>query len=82
MKAKNDNARVVYQDGEVVAQNRFEKNPRVKANFNSDLQGVAVDKVKRFELSASIGSQDSMKSNSERVEHLLRSVDKTKRNTT
>jgi len=51
-----DHSRIVYQEGEVVPQNRFEKNKRVKTNFNSDLLGVAAEKVKKLELSASIGS--------------------------
>ena len=52
----------------------------MKTNFNSDLVGVAADKVKKMEI-ASIGSHDSITmSNSERVEMLLRSD--TKRSTT
>ena len=47
----------------------------MKANFNSDLVGVAAAKIKKFEI-ASNASQDSITmSNGERVERLLRSVD-------
>ena len=52
----------------------------VKANFNSDLFKVAEDKVQHLEI-ASVGSQGSYMSNGERVERLLRSVDKKRSST-
>ena len=66
----------IYEEGD--PRNRFaveNSHKRVKANFNSDLVGVAADKIKKFEI-ASNASQDSITmSNGERVERLLRSVD-------
>ena len=48
---------------------------KIKANFNGDLMGVAADKVQNLEI-ASVGSHDSVLSNGEKVERILRSVDR------
>lgn len=56
--------------------NRFEaKNKKLRANFNSDLIKVAADKVHQLEI-ASIESSDTLLSNGEKVERLLRSFEK------
>ena len=63
----------VFEPGELHPQNRFESKPkRVKANFNNDLMGVAEEKVKHLEI-ASIGSHETIMTNSERIERLLKS---------
>ena len=68
-------------EGDIQPKNRFGVNPRmVKANFNSDLIRVAADKVHNLEI-ASVGSHDSMMSNGERVQRLLRSVEKKRSST-
>ena len=72
----------VYNQGDIQPKNRFGVNPKmVKANFNSDLIRVAADKVHNLEI-ASVGSHDSMMSNGERVQRLLRSVEKKRSSTT
>ena len=49
---------------------------REKLNFNSDLVGVAADKIKKFEIASNVSNDSISMSNGERVERLLRSVDK------
>ena len=48
----------------------------MKANFNSDLEGVAADKVRNVEIASSVGSQHTLMSNSARVERILKSIDR------
>ena len=65
---------------DIQPKNRLAPSKYVKANFNNDLLNVAADKVHSLEI-ASVGSHDSIMSNGERVQRILRPHDKTRSST-